>query len=861
MTNYKVDCLLIIAALFVLGYVPDAAVAQGQTGAESSERALAEIIVTARKRNEALIDVPMSITAISDDMIQAAGLQDLEDISAMAPGLDFQNQGSFLGGRALSQISFRGMSLERVTLSNQLGALFIDGIYVLGGAQSIPVDGIERVEVIKGPQNAYFGRNTFAGAINYITKKPPEEWSGTVNAEFAEQNSHHIAIGGGGPLGDKVSLRLDFSTGLKGNHYTASDGGELGKEKTDLYSGTLYFTPSDRTTLKLGASLLQDRDSSPASTFLSAFDRANCTSMVTFPTRGAGNITAVPDFLCGSIPGADEVLISANTSTFPNLLSSPNPNNIGLLFPGPLQAFPLADAAHQLLTQNPFNDPVIADAPSLDGMGLARDILRLSFSAEHELENGMSFQINAGYNELQGVHTNDLDRTENEGNLAVFPLGLEDFTIEGILRSDPDKRLSWLVGASYYDQTVLADYTTGYFINPAAFIGQGGFGLPFDLLSVFVSTPLNADSDEGTVSGLFGAIHYDVSDSFAIDIEGRYQSDEVTRFGIRSQDDRTSVEYNDFLPRFIGTYKPSDNTTFYASYSEGVLPGDINFIFIGQSPAGVAILQGLEPTATESLEAEELQSIEFGIKQSLVDQRLNYSLSAYFMDWKNLKAFMQGFISPADQVELGTNNPIISLTVPADAEVQGLELDGTFIASDNLDLAFTFNWADSEYTDYVLSGYSLILGASGTGIQFAGKSVPRFPELSGSLSATYHRQVGESEWYIRGDLFYRGKTYLDPGNLSWIDSHGVINLRTGFERDNVRVELFVNNLTDDDHFRTGRRLADSIFRVGNFGTGGMGPVPAPAAFGRVFGAVAVDQGLIVEAPRMRELGVRLSFSF
>ena len=127
--------------------------------------ALEEIIVTARKREESLIDIPMSITAISSTTIEAAALTNLQDISLIAPGLDFQNQGSFLGGRALGQISFRGMNLERVTLSNQLGALFIDGIYVLGGAQSIPLDGIERVEVIKGPQNAYFGRNTFAGAL------------------------------------------------------------------------------------------------------------------------------------------------------------------------------------------------------------------------------------------------------------------------------------------------------------------------------------------------------------------------------------------------------------------------------------------------------------------------------------------------------------------------------------------------------------------------------------------------------------------------------------------------------------------------------------------------------------------------
>ncbi|MYI20813.1 MAG: TonB-dependent receptor plug domain-containing protein, partial [Acidimicrobiia bacterium] len=184
MTNHRVVYGAVAAACLSWAVFSAPVLAQDQTAAGASDLlAFDEIIVTARKREETLIDVPMSITAISDVAIQAAGLRNLQDISFVAPGLDFQNQGSFFGGRSLSQISFRGMNLERVTLSNQLGALFIDGIYVLGGAQSVPLTGIERVEVIKGPQNAYFGRNTFAGAINYITRRPGDECEGTVSAE------------------------------------------------------------------------------------------------------------------------------------------------------------------------------------------------------------------------------------------------------------------------------------------------------------------------------------------------------------------------------------------------------------------------------------------------------------------------------------------------------------------------------------------------------------------------------------------------------------------------------------------------------------------------------------------------------
>lgn len=863
MTNHRVVYGAVVAACLLGANFSTPVFAQAQTQAGTSDfLAFDEIIVTARKREETLIDVPMSITAISDVAIQAAGLRTLQDISFVAPGLDFQNQGSFFAGRSLSQISFRGMNLERVTLSNQLGALFIDGIYVLGGAQSIPLNGIERVEVIKGPQNAYFGRNTFAGAINYITKRPGDEWEGTVSAEFAEFGSYNHSVGLMGPITDSIAIKLDVSSRLRGSQYTATDGGELGEEHTELVGATLFFNPTDRTSVKVGYSFMRDRDTSGASTFISAYDNANCTQSVTFPSR-AGQITAVPDFICGAIPTADDFKVSHNTSLLPDLLSNPNPNNIGLLFPGPLQAFPLKDAARILLTGNPFDDPVIDAAPGLDAMGLVRDIDRITFSAEHEFDNGMSVQVNAGYNELKGQYTNDLDRTDMEGNMGLFPLGLEDYTIEGVLRSDQDRRLSWLIGTSYYEQTVLADYTTGYFINPAAFIGQGGFGLPFDLLSVFVSPPLNNDADKGKVFGVFGAVRYDITDDFSIDLEARFQSDEVKRFGIRSQDDVTTAKYEDFLPRVIATYKPNENSTVYASYSKGALPGDINFIFIGQSAEGVAILQGIEPTATEVLESEELDSFEVGFKQSAMNGRLSYSIAGYFMNWKNLKAFTTGFISPQQQVVLGTNNPIISLTIPADAELQGVEFEGSWVVSDSLDLGFSFNWADSEYTDYVLGGYSLILtGRSGIGIQFEGKTIPRFPKTSGSLSATFHQPFrGDWEWYVRTDLFYRGKTFTDPGNLSWIGAHERINLKVGFERADVRLELFVDNLLDDDHFRTARRLNDSVFRPQNLGTSGTGPKPAPIEFGPVFGAVGVDQGLVLEAPDKRSFGVRASYSF
>jgi iron complex outermembrane recepter protein len=126
--------------------------------------------LAARKTEERLLETPVSITAFSADDIEKKGFQNLEDVARSAPGVQFSHQGGQIPGRYTSAIRFRGMNVNSDSPSLQLGSLFVDGIFVLGGTQSIPYDDVERIEVIKGPQSATYGRSTFGGAINYITR-------------------------------------------------------------------------------------------------------------------------------------------------------------------------------------------------------------------------------------------------------------------------------------------------------------------------------------------------------------------------------------------------------------------------------------------------------------------------------------------------------------------------------------------------------------------------------------------------------------------------------------------------------------------------------------------------------------------
>jgi outer membrane receptor protein involved in Fe transport len=155
---------------------------------------LEEIIVTARKTEESLQDVPIAITAFTAQAIEEAGIESVVDLASQTPGFSFnQGFGRSGGGNAdaSSRPSIRGMSS---ILGTANASFFVDGIFVSGNPTSYQLDNLERVEVIRGPQSALFGRQTFGGAINFVTRRPTDETRGQVNLTGGEHD-HFEASG------------------------------------------------------------------------------------------------------------------------------------------------------------------------------------------------------------------------------------------------------------------------------------------------------------------------------------------------------------------------------------------------------------------------------------------------------------------------------------------------------------------------------------------------------------------------------------------------------------------------------------------------------------------------------------------
>ena len=178
-----------MAALMVTALTPVAAFAQD---AAESEGPLAEIVVTARKTAESLSDAPVSVSVVGAQQIEELGLNSIDDFARNATGISF----SQAFGRSTDRPVIRGQSnvLAGVQAGVETGAAyFVDGIYYQGDIQGFDPNAIERVEIIKGPQSALYGRNTYAGAINYITKDPSDEIEVSGRARLAEYAEREAA--------------------------------------------------------------------------------------------------------------------------------------------------------------------------------------------------------------------------------------------------------------------------------------------------------------------------------------------------------------------------------------------------------------------------------------------------------------------------------------------------------------------------------------------------------------------------------------------------------------------------------------------------------------------------------------------
>lgn len=288
--------ILCAGVAFAAISIPTTVDAQSETEADGSEESVS-IVVTARKRDEELIDVPASVTALGNEQIRQLVLDGVEDYIRQIPSATLVNAGP----EYLNDISLRGQGGGRIGFSETATGLYRNGLYIAGGGfggrslSRLDLYDVERVEVLRGPQGALYGRNSIGGAINVITQRPVHDWEG--EASFAYWDIDRIVADAtlNIPVDDNLAARF-------GGFYYDQWGGNI----TNTVTGN---TVDQREYYGGRAQLLFEPDSSARGNFILEYYNATAPGFANLGYRATGTDGAVLD------PSPFERVLSAETPT------------------------------------------------------------------------------------------------------------------------------------------------------------------------------------------------------------------------------------------------------------------------------------------------------------------------------------------------------------------------------------------------------------------------------------------------------------------------------------------------------------------------------------------------------------------
>jgi iron complex outermembrane recepter protein len=486
-------------ALFMAATVLTPTLAFAQE-APADDGGIQEIVITARKTAETLQDAPVAVSVVTSDSINQLGLSSLDDFAKQSTGISF----SQAFGRSTDRPVIRGQSnvLAGVQAGVETGAAyFVDGVYYQGDIQGFDPQSIERVEIIKGPQSALYGRNTYSGAINYITKAPTGTLTISGRLRAAEFDEYEVAGSISGPIIPGV---LGFRAGGRfytyGGQYTNQlTGKKVGDEETQSAYLTLQLDPSNDVSWRTRFSWQKDNDG-PLAIFLQGAADNNCRPGFRSPRYRTAS---------AFVPLAPAVLTSTNTNQFFCGAIRAQPNNVRL------NTDPL-----------PINATLgTRDGTAFDGIENEQFLITSTFDWDIA-GSGFAIHASGGYRDNVNYFGTDSDHSDAFAyfsGTAASTLNTEpafantnrddqqDLSLELRLSTPEDKPLRAMIGGYYFKQKFQSvDITFGS--------GKPGLALGTDL-SQYASIENKA---------VFGLVEWDITNSLSITAEVRYAEEVKT---------------------------------------------------------------------------------------------------------------------------------------------------------------------------------------------------------------------------------------------------------------------------------------------------------------------------------------------
>jgi iron complex outermembrane receptor protein len=636
----------------------------------SAHAQLEEIVVTAQKRSESLQDVPVAVTAFTGETLKTLGITEASDLVEITPGLysgtqSGSNRSYFLRGVGTNDL--------HLTAASAVGQYF-DGITLTSGfhARAALFD-MERVEVLKGPQNTLFGLNTTGGAINYISKKP-EVGSGTHgNAELRLGNYSMVNFEGAlsFDVGDTAAARIAVQTNkMDGPYESVTNGRDYGGDDLIAYRAAFLWEPTDRSSLTLNIHGSENDSNGLA-----------VRALGTRHPDGSGNLC--PDF------GPGQLNFESNT----NCLSR---NGGG--------------------TGEPASDPSTGDWETVTQNFGTEDLSTQGFylKFDHDFE-WATLNLITSWDNLDFEAASDSD---GNGTIGLHFNQADDrdtAQYEARLVSTGDGAFRWIAGVYYLDEEAIS--FTG--VRAPQFANATRFP--------------NVQLDHSKENlGIYAQTEFDLSDRFTLTTGLRYSDEEIVAdylpsnplatsvptttaiFAsevdalVRAQNDPTNpnLDANGYdVRRQVRQSLPNEDTGFtvkldwaatddsmvYASFSKGFKgsAADTRAAFALVPPANIA--DGVQRLKPESLDAWEL-----GYKGSFLDNRIQFDSALYFYTYNDLQQFSTVAGTP-------------TLINAPESEITGLDANLKYANDSGFFLDIGLSLLDTEVTDVTDSPF--VLGA------------------------------------------------------------------------------------------------------------------------------------------------------
>ena len=805
--------------------------------------ALDEVVVTARKRQETIQDVPLSVKAFSSKEMEQRGYSGLDDIAAATPGFTYEG---FMTGGAHGNPVIRGLAQTFTTSRIQNVSFFLDGVYLQRQSMlNLGLVDMERVEIVKGPQNALYGRNAFAGAVNYVTLEPGATPEGYVVGGFGDNGRQEYRASYTGALNERGTILgkatagyIDYDGHTKNNHPVADadpEGpnlrGNLGGNNDATYSLSLMYVPDDEFRVRLNYYRSEIEHETGAGYSLSGVNAArfglrfddqndlNCNTATVenispFPPRTHTGFTAY----CGELPRYASDVAPRKVAGI-----VVDPRAIGSTSETDAVTF-LADyditsdlSVHYLFgfaNHASYTDGGASDEDPLEGRGIATNALITSVDNQNPLGYSFANTASGRPNSELKTFSHELrfdwqttERLRSSFGAYYSTVKDEEWTtlfISDLCNADSAQNIencntpisapntlrqrTVLTAAPAYDQ----------YVRQHGGVNRGEW-TAFDesIAAVFASASYKFTGElEGTAEARFTFENKKVeryTDSFMLapgESVTYLPPDRVIPFGntLTSQIavPTDEAKFNQFTPRAILNWNYTSDNMLYGSVAKGVKAGGFN---------------NANTEAELTYEDEENWTYEIGSKNTFWGRRLTLNGAVYLIDWTGL----QGGIPPT-VAGLSTSDIITNI---GGAKSIGIEFDSRLAVTESvsLDLGGTYN--DAVYTE----GTKYAAGEQVNGSfhcdgvtcpadgDIGGNQLARTSKIQLSAGLNYDTYVGAWGLGARLDTNYQSRQYVDPLNLAWVPERQLTNASLRLVSPDFHWEIsgWVKNITDEDY--------------------------------------------------------------